>query len=333
MDGVEAVFVDLSNVAKDPLLGFSADHAALSRWDRLRAVWLRDHAGQPDFTLIADSTLPRALSATDQGRLTSMVNSGAAVVVADADTEVLARAVASSGIALSNDRYVDHRKLAGLHQARLVGWVVRGENVRLQERSLERLLSAVISARAQKQIFKELGIAEDAPELSYRWFCRDTGCRETLVAIPRFERRDPVCPSCGGFVDRGAPWQSPIWIKIMRGPDELCRFVLEDGERTFVGRGQGDDVVTVGDEEEADEALTFLAERHVELTNTEGTLHVRDNNTERGTTLRRQVKGHLGQFQPPMPVPADRTTIVGLGTKVVLGKSPFTIQIAGSRGL
>ena len=44
MDGVEAVFVDLSNVAKDPLLGFSADHAALSRWDRLRAVWLRDHA-------------------------------------------------------------------------------------------------------------------------------------------------------------------------------------------------------------------------------------------------------------------------------------------------
>jgi hypothetical protein len=69
------------------------------------------------------------------------------------------------------------------------------------------------------------------------------------------------------------------------------------------------------------------------LTNTEGTLHVRDNSTERGTALRRQVKGHLGRFQPPMPVPADRTTIVGVGTKVVLGKSPFTLQIAGSRGL
>ena len=45
----------------------------------------------------------------------------------------------------------------------------------------------------------------------------------------------------------------------MRGPDELCRFVLEDGERTFVMRGQGDDVVTVGDDEEADRSRAIWA--------------------------------------------------------------------------
>lgn len=333
MEEVEAVFVDLSNVSKDPLLGFSADHAALSRWDRLRAVWLRERGGQPVFTLIADSSLPRALSVTDQSRFTAMLKSGDAVMAADADTEVLTRAVTAMGIALSNDRYVDHRKLAGVDKARLVGWIVRGDTVRLQERSLERLLSAVISARAQKQTFKELGIEEDAPELAFRWFCRDTVCSETLVAVPRFKRGDALCPSCGGFVYRGAPWHSPIWIKIMRGADELSRFLLEDGESTFVGRGLGDDVVTVAGDADDAQVLTHLAERHVELTNAEGALLLRDNNTEQGTTLRRQVKGQLGKFQPPMPVPTDRMTVVGIGTKVALGKSPITIQIAGSWGL
>lgn len=330
MDDAVAVFVDLSNVAKDPLLGFSADHAALSRWDRLRAVWLRDRGESPTFTLIADSTLPRALSVTDQSRFTAMLHSGEAVVVGDADTEVLVRAIEGSGIALSNDRYVDHRKLAGLDNARLVGWIVRGDTVRLQDRSLTRLLSAVISARAQKQAFKELGIDDDAPELAFRWFCRDNTCVETLVAVPRIKRGDAVCPSCEGFVDRGAPWDAPIWIKIMRGGDELSRFVLENGESTFVGRGHGDDVVTVAGDLAT---LTHVAERHIELTNADGTLLLRDNNTEQGTTLRRQVKGQVGMYQPPMPVLADRTTVVGIGTKVVMGKTPFTIQIAGSRGL
>jgi hypothetical protein len=333
MEEVEAVFVDLSNVSKDPLLGFSADHAALSRWDRLRAVWLRERGGQPVFTLVADSSLPRALSVTDHSRFTAMLNSGEAVIAADADTEVLTRAVTGMGIALSNDRYVDHRKLAGLDKARLMGWIVRGNTVRLQERSLDRLMSAVISARAQKQAFKELGIAEDSPELGFRWFCRDGGCEEELLAVPRFTLGKVVCPACGGFLERGSPWRTPIWIKIMHGSNEVTRFVLEAGERVYVGRGVGADIVTVNSPPESNDELLGVDERHVELTNTDGRLGVRDNHTSSRTTLRRQVIGMPGKFQPPMPVPVDGETAIGIGTKVVLGQTPFTIQIAGSRGL
>jgi len=249
-------------------------------------------------------------------------------MVADADTEVLARAMKGSGIALSNDRYVDHRKLAGLHRARLVGWVVRGENVRLQERSLERLLSAVISARAQKQAFKELGIEEDAPELAFRWFCRNAACQQDLVAGPWLKHGDATCPACGAVLEKGKSWVLPIWVKVLNGPDEVIRFVLEDSEHVFVGRGQGDDVINIGVwGSESPE------ERHIELTNSGGSLLVRDNNTVQGTVLRRQVKGRPGKFQPPVRVPADRTELVSIGTKVVLGATPFAVQISGSRVL
>lgn len=225
------VFVDLSNVAKDELLGYSTEHAAMSRWDRLKAVWTRERPAPPaTFLLIADSSLVRALSAGDRTRLAQLVERGQAVVVPDADVEVLRRAVHSCGVALSNDRYVDHRKTEGLDRAQLVGWVVRGDSIRLQQRSLERLLSAVISARAKKQALKDLGLREDAPELDYRWFCRNDGCSTDLVVLPLLTRGNVTCPDCGSFLDRGDPWSDPIWLKVLHDGKEVRRFVLEAGE-------------------------------------------------------------------------------------------------------
>lgn len=332
MVSTEAVFVDLSNVAKDPLLGYSTEHAALSRWDRLRSVWLRERTPGAYFMLIADASLPRALSLSDRSRLATLVERGEAIVATDADVEVLRRAISSGGVALSNDRYVDHRRTEGLEQVALVGWIVRGDSVRLQKRSLSRLLSALISGRAQRQALKELGLSEDSPELQYRWHCTNEVCSSQIVALPRMRSGSPMCPDCDAFLSRGPAWNRPIWIKIMHGPDEVTRFVLEDGDGTFVGQGDGDDVISLGPPAVRATEVDGLDDRHVELCNVNGVLRVRDNSTGSGTRLRRPAAGQLNRLSPPMPVSDSTFTTVGVGTKILLGGSAFTVQLSGGAG-
>ncbi len=172
------VFVDLSNVCKDASLGVSQHHAALHRWERLHAEWLRVR-GRAKFTLVADRSLLTALSRVEQARLHALVDAGQAVIVDDADTEVLRRAIAAEGSALSNDRFVDHRRLEGLQKAHLIGWVARGSGIRFQERSLARLLSVLVSRRADKQALKDLGLRDDSTLLERKWFCRNSGCDRT----------------------------------------------------------------------------------------------------------------------------------------------------------
>lgn len=323
------VIVDLSNVAKDDLLGFSHNHASLARWDRLRRVWLRDHDEPVHFTLVADGSLRRALSRADQARLEQWVTSGEAVVVPDADIEVLRLAVEAGGVALSNDRYVDHRRIPGVQRARLVGWVVRGETTRLQERSLDRLLSAVISARALKQELKEVGLAEGAPELKYRWYCRDGGCARDLITVPAMVRGSATCAACGSYLERGAAWRHPIWIKILYGTHEVARFVLEDGEAAFIGSGAGADVISLANETATTADVMALDDRHIELRNELGRLRARDNASSRGSALRRPVAGQRNMHSPPMPLSTTAFATIGPGAKIVLGRTPFTVQVSG----
>ena len=156
----------------------------------------------------------------------------------DADVELLQQASCEGGTVVSNDRFVDHLKMPNLDGVTLVGWVVRGDSVLLQERSLERLRSAIISARSQKQKLKDMGLAENSPELAFRWYCREPTCGTDLIAIPAMSRGSAVCPTCGAYLDKGAPWQQPLWLKLMHGQEEVNRFVLEDGESIFVGRAR-----------------------------------------------------------------------------------------------
>lgn len=329
-DRAPQVFVDLSNVTKDPLLGPSNAHAALSRWERLRTLWVRDR-GPARFTLVADASLPRALSRPDRMNLDRLIERGEAVVVPDADTEVLRQAIAAPGIALSNDRYVDHRRTAGLQGARLVGWVVRGPNVRLQERTLDRLLSAVISARAHRQELKELGLSQRSPELRFRWTCSDPACPAGVVAVPRMMRGSAMCPECGAYLDRGEPWQNPIWIKVLHGPAEVLRFVLEDGEYVFIGSGTAEDIISLAEDADAAERPA-LAERHLEVENEAGVLRARDAGSTRGSAVRLPAAGERNVFRPPVALSARTFTTVGIGSKIVLTGTRLVVQIAGQPG-
>ena len=326
------VFVDLSNVTKHELLGFSRHHAVLSRWDRLKAVWVQTRGEPSRFVLIADDSLLRALARPDQLRLSDLHRRGEAVFVPDADVELLRQATRVGGTVLSNDRFVDHLRMPGLEQVTLIGWVVRGETILLTQRPLERLRSAVISARARKQQLKEMGLAEDSPELSFRWYCRGSTCADELVAVPVIRHGSAMCPSCGAYLERGEPWRTPLWLKIMHRQTEVNRFVLEDGETVYVGRGTGDDTVSLAEDFDHAADVLRLDLKHVELQNSGGLLYVRDLDTTRGTALRYPVAGQRNIVSPPAPIPSNDTTVVPLNWKIVLGRTPFTIQISGGHG-
>ncbi|QZT60287.1 hypothetical protein [Mycolicibacterium austroafricanum] len=222
--------------------------------------------------------------------------------------------------------------MAGLDRVSLVGWVVRGDNILLVERPLERLRSAVISARAQKQLLKEVGLNEDSPELGFQWYCRESTCRNDLVPIPAIEHGMAVCPDCGAYLERGAPWRAPIWLKVMHGQQEVNRFVLEDGESTYVGRGVDDETVSLADDFDHASDVLALDLRHVQLQNREGRLYAIGQETAKGTTLRYPVAGQRNLLAPPTPLRPGDAKLVPLGWKIVLARTPFTIQISGRQG-
>lgn len=325
----DSLVVDLSNVAKDPLLGFSTQHATLVRWDRLKTVWTQDRGIPEHVLLVADSSLNSALSRQEKLRLERWVASNHAMVVPDADVEVLRHSRAVNGFALSNDRFVDHRRIEGLERVKLVGWVVRGGEIRLQNRSLDRLLSAMISERGYKQEMKRQGLGKAAPELKFRWRCTFDGCNEDLVLLPTNVRGSLQCPRCSSYLEQGRPWNSPIWMKILDTSGEVTRFVLEDGDQVFIGRSPSDGVISldclVGDGQD----LSTIEERHLELHNTDGVLRIRDNGSRHGTRIRRPAAGDLNRFSPPMPILSSGYAVVGRGTKIVLGQSRVVVQISG----
>jgi len=325
----DQLFVDLSNVAKDPLLGFSTQHATLVRWDRLKSAWNRDRGVPAHILLVADSSLKVALNRQEQSMLERWVASKAATLVPDADVEVLRQAMAVDGIALSNDRYVDHRRIDGLQRVRLVGWVVRGGGIRFQDRSLDRLLSAMISERGYKQEMKRRGVEQDSPELRFRWHCVYGGCDEDLVMLPTSINGSVRCPSCESYLEHGPLWNSPIWIKIMDTSGEVTRFVLEDGDQVFVGRSRAHGVIALDGLVNDGQDLSTVDERHLELQNTEGVLNIRDNGSQHGTRVRRPAAGNLNRLSPPMPILSSGYVVVGRGAKIVLGQSRVVVQISG----
>ena len=332
-DGDSEVFVDLSNVAKHELLGYSQHHAALSRWDRLRSVWLRTRGEPRRFELIADDSLPKALSRQDQIRLQDLVHREELLLVPDADVELLREASRVGGTVVSNDRFVDHLRMPNIERIKLVGWTVRGSNVLLIERPLERLRSAIISARLQKQQLKDAGLSEDSAELGFRWYCNESGCDNDLVPIPAIRRGAPVCPSCDAYLERGDRWRNPIWIKIMHRDEVVNRFVLEDGESVFVGRGTDADTVSLAEDFKHASDVLALGHKHVELQNRDGRLYVADQGTARGTSVRYPVAGHRNILSPPSPLTPGEEKLVPIGWKLVLAHTPFTIQISGRQGI
>jgi hypothetical protein len=118
-------------------------------------------------------------------------------------------------------------------------------------------------------------------------------------------------------------------LKIMHGQTEVNRFVLEDGEVVYVGRGVDDETVSLADDFDHATDVLNVGLRHVELSNVDGRLYARDTDTGLGTRMRYPV-GTRNVVSPPVPLPSDEPKAVGVNWKIVLGRTPFTVQISGA---
>ncbi|WP_344252779.1 FHA domain-containing protein [Terrabacter carboxydivorans] len=272
------------------------------------------------------------MSRSDTQRLHAMTSRGEVVMVPDADTHLLALAISQRGVILSNDRFVDHLRTPGIEQARLVGWTLRDRTLCLVDRSLDRLQSVLISQRAAKQERKQLGLIEGAPELDFKWFCRSEPCPRDMVALPRLERRRILCPQCGSYLERGEAWRSPVWLKILHGSVEIARFVLEDGDSIRVGRASDGATLSLAGEIELADDVLHLDPHHLELMNEGGTTWVADLNTQHGTAMRYPASKRSNVLLPPVQLEVGREVALPLAARVVMGRTPFTVQIAGRPG-
>lgn len=327
---VGVVVVDLSNVARDRSLGESSHLADLGRWYRLRAAFRDGVDSSADFQLIADATLRRDLSRVDQTEFDRLAQAGVVTVVPDADVEVLARAIDHAGAALSNDRFVDHRRIEGLARAHLMGWVARGPSIRIVARPLERLLSAVISQRALQQELKDAGLTEDSPELRNRWTCVDPACLRDLVAIPQMKAGSARCPECDSYLDRGAPWRRPVWLKVLDPTGDLARFVLEEDDEfplaeLLAARG-------VGSREGGNTSITALIPEGLFVRNRMGIVYIYLVPGGLEVRLRYPASGERNRHSPPVPAPVDQWVALTTGLKVIFGPSGTSLQLAGSKG-
>ena len=327
---VGVVVVDLSNVARDRSLGASSHLADLGRWYRLHAAFRAEVDPSADFQLVADASLRQDLSRVDQTEFDRLVREGDVTVVPDADVEVLARAIDHAGAALSNDRFVDHRRIEGLTRANLMGWVARGSSIRIVARPLERLLSAMISQRALQQELKDAGLTDDSPELRTRWTCVDPACLLDLVAVPRMKAGSARCPQCNSYLDRGAPWRRPVWLKVLNATGDLARFVLEDNDELPLVEALAMRGVQSRDGENL--SIAALIPEGVYVRNRLGAVHVYLLSQASGVRLRYPASGQRNLHSPPVPAPVDHWVALTTGLKVVLGPAGTTLQLAGSKG-
>lgn len=324
------VVVDLSNVARDRSLGESSHLADLGRWYRLRAAFRGGVDPSADFQLVADASLRQDLSRVDQTEFDRLVQEGVVTVVPDADVEVLARAIDHAGAALSNDRFVDHRRIEGLTRARLTGWVARGASIRIVARPLERLLSAVISQRALEQELKDAGLTGDSPELQTKWTCVDPACLRDLVAVPRMRAGSARCPQCDSYLDRGAPWRRPSWLKVLDATGDLARFVLEEDDEFPLTEALAMRGLQSRDGENV--SIAALIPEGVYVRNRMGAVHIYLLSPALGVRLRYPASGQRNRHSPPVPAPVDQWIALTTGLKVLLGPSGAILQLAGSKG-
>ncbi len=324
------VVVDLSNVVRDRSLGESTHLADLGRWYRLRAAFKNGTDPSADFQLVADASLRQDLSRIEQTEFDRLVQQGIVTVVPDADVEVLNRAINQAGTALSNDRFVDHRRIEGLTRAHLMGWVARGASIRIVARPLERLLSAMISQRALQQELKDAGLTEDSPELRTKWTCIDPECLRDLVAVPRMKAGSARCPQCDSYLDRGAPWRRPVWLKVLDATGDLARFVLEEGDEFPLTEALAIRGVRSRDGENV--SMAELIPEGIYVRNQLGAVYIYLLSAALGVRVRYPASGQLNRYSPPAPAPIEQWVALTTGLKVVLGPAGATLQLAGSKG-
>lgn len=317
--------VDLSNVCGSTEI--TRGEPSMTRWEVLRSAWQRTMRRDQKFHLVAKSNLYASLRDGRQ-QFDRLREVGKLEVAADDDERILEFARDETALIISNDLYTDHLKITGLTGLKAFGWKRTDSGIVFMPRTLDRLLSAMISRRQVEQVIKDYDLTRT--ELSRRWVCTSPSCSRAVVTLPFREHGHLVCPDCGGWVRAGKPWSSPVWIKALFDRTVVAGdIVVEDGEELIVGR---DFLADLWDAElpmnvdQYKDALETVSRNHVAIRNAEGSLEFRDLGSKNGTRTRKAGAGNKNLWLPPSP-PTSQGPFTSR-MRLQLG-SKFQLEISG----
>ena len=309
--------LDVSNACRDRSLAPRGKPAAWSRVERVVAAWARS-ASRPARPLgICDENLRFLLSPRDRRQLERAERAGHLRIVAGAaDDELLRMAEQSGAAVISKDLFRGHRRRHPWIQGcrdRFYSWDLDGTGavcVGIRDMGVSSAYS--LSEHEEADRLRERGLDHrreaDRRALARAYRCTDGECLSARLYPDRLplppERRGGqfVCPGCGGaLMDLGArPWAAEIVAE--RGPDELLRLAVEDGQEVELGRS---DLRRGG----ADR-LERVSRRHLSLRAHDGQLLVRDLGSRNGTAIAHWNRD-TRSLNDPVPVSGPAPAAMG----------------------
>jgi hypothetical protein len=352
--------IDVSNVCWSPVLPPVGRRRAV--WERLAlvmAAWRREHGDGARLYLVADDSLFRSLSGTEELR---RLRADGDLVTAPVADPVILRLARDRGLhVITHDHYVDHRDRHPWIEAspgRFHGWEMDGDEVRIAPLGIAPRSAQEISMAIELKDLKRTRLDPRSPAhrriLHTRWRCDNASCsqvahsRGQLLAWPMVSAAGlAVCPSCNQpLTDLGPRAQLFEAVVAERATQaEIMRFPLETDVPVIVGRGtiKGIDLsiavlpspgrspaptsLTSARQAVARVSRLHLLLRIEEVSAVNWRLAVIDLDSTNGTEVERWAGAG---FLPSREVPADKETFLSARDRVVLGGA-VQLRLSGKR--
>jgi hypothetical protein len=319
---MQVALVDLSNVCRGE---------GAPAWDRYLLV--RHELDRRGFRVkaIADKSLTFRLPPLDRGHLEAAVRRNEVELVPYADPHLIGRALADDEtIILTNDRFRALRRLFPTLDGfeRVLAFRFVGQRVDLYRAPLEVLGSADVSHAEEREEAERLGFRTPADRelLRWDWRCGTEGCpvaeQQLLNELPICEEAAAYCPCCDEPLERLGLAVGGIELKLLVGGLVLERLALSAGQSVVLGRSSGAGTVDVSHLLGAQDA-GMISRRHLQVTNHDGRLRVRDEGSRNGSAVLRGT-GAVDALVPGTTLVVDTSARVSLAGVV-------EIQLSGRR--
>ncbi|MDF3300054.1 FHA domain-containing protein [Streptomyces tropicalis] len=345
---VTGAVVDVSNVCwSDALPPVGRHFPLIERVFLVREAWRRQFGEHTSMTLVADGSLRRQLSPTDQLRLRQLERDGDVQFAPMADPVLLTLAEERGLHVISRDQFTDLRRAFPWIErspGRFLTWSTDGGTVRLMPSGIRSVSPQAVSRALEGKALKfeqhlDHRDAAHRKILGHHWRCENRRCLKALYWPDRLHdwpllgrRGVPICGGCRDEVRQLGVRTRPrsFVVADLRTGEEYLRFPVGEGDALEVGRGALPHGINLGsDEVNTPSEVNRVSRRHLMLSVESGSVNSQvtavdldsANGTvlERGITSRRLKPGERIAFREK-----DRLVLGGAVTLRLSGQQHFS---------
>ena len=322
--------LDLSNIAVVPESG-----GRRAEWRRVEAViqeWRSTIDADAAFYGVADRSLRHKIDRLGLERLREWQRAGVAQVPPWADPIICEVVGENRGsVIVSNDRFRGLRRDFPFLQGfdRIYGFVISDDGAAsLVQRTLEVLRESEISQAEEREAMtpRRLNQGNGTDLLKYEWACDNSECNwSALPAIEDLPINDhgvARCPDCQALLREAGRVNATREVKIVVNSAVVERVPVTVGTSIIFGRQSGrsafDIASLVGEP-----AGSRISREHVQISNKNGRIRVRDLGSTNGSRLRRADESEVA-------IAPGRTFLLREGETVVL-PAQVDITVSGKQ--